>query len=135
GCQFLAIGHQRFAIVEARAVEPEHAVVGASDLRLLGCLLVGLVFAAPDPNSVDLEQDRLVAVRKLYPDRAAVAVDTTAELSAVCSFTAATPSAGVEHATPVAVVEAEPKRIDGLLAFGVALGGHQELHGGNFLQR
>src|SRR5262245_21798139 len=77
GGELLAIGHQRPASVGARAVEAEHAVVGAAAER--EAVLVELIIA-PDADGIEPDQDRFVIPGELDRDASPVAIDRAAEL-------------------------------------------------------
>src|SRR6476661_1010694 len=67
GGEFLAIGHQRPALLEACAVEPEHAVVRAPAERK--SIFIGLVIA-PDADGAEPDLGRFAVPGKLHADAA-----------------------------------------------------------------
>src|SRR5262245_7407986 len=80
GRKLLAVVHQRLAVIERRAVEPEHAVVGAAfELEAFVFRLV----VTPDADRVEPHQRGLRLRRELDGDSAAVAIDAAAELRLV----------------------------------------------------
>src|SRR5579884_2718321 len=82
GGQLLAIGHERAALVEARAIEPEYLVVGAALQRTLR-RLVG-IFASPDADAVEPDEDGAVGIGEIDRDAAAVAIDVALKVDAGC---------------------------------------------------
>ena len=148
--QFLAVGDERGAIAHARAVEPEHFVVGAG-FESAGGFAVRPI-ALPDPNMIEPDDGGVIRVGEAYGYAAAVAIDVALEIDSGRQRHAvlrrnvrigrirhrgrmAAIAAGIEIAGPVAKIDAKP---EGILEFGeirVLFGADQKLHHADFLQR
>src|SRR6516164_9404501 len=143
--ELLAVGDQRRALLRLDAVEPEYLVVGAGIQG--GCRRLVEILALPDADALQrLDDQRRVVVGEIDRNAAAVAIDGACEVDAVghrgfggvqCfdggRMTAV--AAGIEIAGAVAERHAEPERIVECLVLRYYLGGYEELHGADFLQR
>src|SRR4029077_7649760 len=112
GGEFLPIGHQRAALLEAFAVEPEDAVVRAPAERK--SIFLGFV-VAPDADGVEPDPGRFAVSGKLHADAAPLAIDRAIELRLVAGrqglFDVTAVAAGVEVSGPVAERQPESERV------------------------